>query len=121
MVKQSPASEIKNSKVITEAEIVPPHLVHAFEDDTNGKDCRPRLTDGDVSYLLDSGSMCGVWPVSPDDKVDKNISLQTVDGSPFDCYGTKDLVIKINRKTYKYKVVIAKVKAPIIGWDFIRH
>ena len=95
-------------------------MVSSFEDDTHGVDCRPRLRDGDIAYLLDSGSMCGVWPASEYDTIDKTIKLQTVDGSPFDCYGTKTIDVKIGRKSYKYKVVVAKVKAPILGWDFIR-
>ena len=66
--------------MIEKAEIIPPHEIHAFDDDTNGLDCRPRLKVGDISYLLDSGSMCGVWPATASDKVDKNISLQTVSG-----------------------------------------
>ena len=82
---------------------------------------RPRLVDGlGVKYLLDSGSMTGVWPASPNDKIDPSIKLQAVDGSPFPAYGRKELVIKLGRKTYKIWAVIAKVKTPILGWDFIR-
>ena len=45
--------------------------------------------------------------------------MQTVDGSPFQCYGKKELSIRINRKEYKIPAVIAKVKCPILGFDFI--
>ena len=54
------------------------------------------------------------------DVVDKSIKLQTVDGSPFECYGRKELKIRIGRKEYSIPAVIAKVKAPILGWNFIR-
>ena len=82
-VRQCPKSEFKNDAVLESAEVIPPHKIEAFDDNTNGLDCRPRLKDGDICYLLDTGSMCGVWPAGPTDEVDKNIKLQSVDGSPF--------------------------------------
>ena len=86
-----------------------------------GKDIRPRLKDGyGNSYLLDSGSMCSVWPAGPGDKVDDNVILEAVDGKKFDCYGKKEIEIKIGRKNYRIEAVIAKVKAPLLGWDFNR-
>ena len=82
------------------------------------KDIRPRLNDGKNSYLLDSGSMTSVWPAAPGDKVDQSILLQAVDGKHFACYGKKVLQVKINRKSYEIEAVIAKVKSPLLGWDF---
>ena len=73
-----------------------------------------------VYYLLDTGSMSSVIPAEPGDKVDKSIGLKTVDGSPFDCYGQKELIIKLGRKTYKILAVKAKVRAPLLGWDFVK-
>ena len=44
-------------------EVVPSKLAETWEDGDNGKDLRPKMTDGNnVTYLLDSGSMCCVWP-----------------------------------------------------------
>ena len=121
-VRQCPNSEsFVNDEILENAEIVPPHEVEAFDDNTKGLDCRPRLKDGEVSFLLDSGSMCGVWPTATTDVVDRSIHLKSVDGSPFDCYGMKEIEVKIGRKTYHYQVVKAKVKAPIIGWDFFHR
>ena len=86
-----------------------------------GRDIRPRLKDGyGITYLLDSGSMCCVWPAGPEDRIDENIILEAVDGKKFDCYGKKELEIKLGRKVYKIEAVIAKVKAPLLGWDFNR-
>ena len=70
--------------------------------------------------MIDSGSQCCVWPAKTGDVIDRSVKLQTVDGSPFDCYGRKELTIKINRKQYTISAVVAKVKAPILGWNFIR-
>ena len=87
----------------------------------NNIDTRPRLTDGfGNKYLVDSGSMTTVVRVGPEDKVDPDVLLEAVDGSTFDCYGKKEIEVRINRKTYKIQAVIAKVKTAILGWDFIR-
>ena len=64
--------------------------------------------------------MACVWPAGPDDVVDKTIGLKTVDGSSFACYGTKDLTIKLGRKAYHITAVKARVKAPLLGFDFIK-
>ena len=63
--------------------------------------------------------MCCVVPAESGDVVDKSLKLQTVDGSPFDCYGKKELTVKIGRKQYHIPAVKAKVKNPILGWDFV--
>ena len=54
------------------------------------------------------------------DGVDVKVVLEAVDGKKFDCYGKKTLYIKLGRKQYEMDAVIAKVKAPILGWDFNR-
>ena len=102
-------------------EVVPSVEAADTPDGANNKDIRPRLTDGfNNQYLCDSGSQSCVWPAQAGDQVDPTIRLQTVDGSPFDCYGKKELTIKINRKTYQIQAVVAKVKSPILGWDFFK-
>ena len=63
--------------------------------------------------------MCCVIPAGAGDVVDKSLRLQTVDGSPFDCYGRVQLTVKIGRKQYHIPAVKAKVKSPILGWDFV--
>ena len=103
-----------------EAEIIPSWEAPIHIDGRNNRDCRPRLKDGTgVTYLLDTGSMCCVLPAQVGDKIDKSVRLKTVDGSPFDCYGTKTLAIKMGRKQYSIPAVIARVKSPILGFDFV--
>ena len=113
-VKQSP----KFSETF-EDEIIPSVYAATWHDGFKQKDLRPRLKDGEVTYLLDTGSMCCVWPAGPDDVLDQDVHLQTVDGSPFDCYGTKTIHLKMGRKQYSIPAVIAKVKSPILGFDFV--
>ena len=115
-VDQSPNHSFEQSPEISEIleqEVVPSTDAPGWVDGFQGKDLRPRLQDGDTSYLLDTGSMACVWPAEPGDKVDKSISLQTVDGSPFNCYGRKELTIKLGRKTYSITAGKAKIKSPI--------
>ena len=109
------------SETTLEVEVIPSLEAGDYVDGYKNKDCRPRLKDGKgITYLLDSGSMTGVWPASPGDKIDPNIGLKAVNGESFDCYGIKEIEIKIGRKAYKMEVVIAKVKSPILGWDFFK-
>ena len=67
---------------------------------------------------MDTGNQCCVVPPSPQDAVDPTILLTTVNGGKFDCYGQKQITIKIGQKEYHMKAMIAKVRAPILGWDF---
>ena len=72
-------------------EVVPSKLAETWEDGDNGKDLRPKMTDGNnVTYLLDSGSMCCVWPAPEGAAEDKSVLLQAVDGSPFPCFGSRN-------------------------------
>ena len=71
-------------------------LASTHYDGLNNADCRPRLTDSNGNtYLLDSGSMTCVVPADATDVADTSVRLETVDGSPFTCYGKKELEIKI--------------------------
>ena len=71
-------------------------------------------------YLLDTGSQCCVVPPNPDDKIDPSILLKTVNGIAFECYGQRQIEIKMGRKTYHMQAMVAKIKAPLLGWDFFR-
>ena len=59
--------------------------------------------------------------VRPADQVDNSVKLQAINGATFPCYGKRSLEIKFRRKVYIVEAaVIAKVKSPVLGWDFIR-
>ena len=36
------------------------------------------------------------------------------------CYGFKDIDIKINRKSYKFRAIKSEVDSPVLGWDFMK-
>ena len=66
-----------------------------------GRNCdiRPRLVDksSGVSRLIDSGSMITVTKKGPDDKLDNSVRLIAVNGSQIRTYGTKKVVVKMEK------------------------
>ena len=68
--------------------------------------------------MCDTGSMITVLKKGQNDKIDRNKTLQAVNGSKIDCYGQKEIKIRIGRKEYDIKAIIADVEQDIIGWDF---
>ena len=102
-------------------------MVSATDADTwamghQGVDIRPHfVTKEGQEILIDSGSQICAWPADPGDQIDPNIRLKAVNGNQIQCFGYKDIVVKIGRKPYKFKAIKANVPGPIIGWDFLRH
>ena len=47
------------------------------------------------------------------DVIDHSIKLESVSGDKIDCYGKKDIDIKIGRKQYRITAVKAKVKESV--------
>ena len=90
-------------------------------DGLRGVDCRPKVFDGiSKSWkLCDSGSMVTVIKKGPNDKPDPTRFLKAVNGSKIECYGHKEVEIRLNRKSYVIKAVIADVSQDILGWDFL--
>ena len=95
--------------------------VEALDQDNSKFDFRPHLQDpvhGDM--LVDSGSMCTAFPPDPGDQEVPGASLKAVNNTRIKFFGFKDVEIKINRKTYKFRAVKAEVDSPVLGWDFMR-
>ena len=70
-----------------------------------GVDLRPHVFDplSKQSLLVDSGSQCTAFPPDPGDSPVPGSFLRAVNGSRINCYGKKEIEIKIGRKTYKYQ------------------
>ena len=92
-----------------------------WPDGFRGVDCRLKLFDNVTRTwrLLDTGAMVSVCPPSATDKLDKSFVLEAVDGSRIPTYGSKQIQVRLGRKTFKVKFIIADVKESILGWDFI--
>ena len=87
-----------------------------------GVDFRPHIYDPVLKeYLLcDSGSQITAIPPEPGDRVVPGLVLKAVNGSKIECYGYKEISVKIGRKSYPFKAIKAKVDATVLGWDFFR-
>ena len=87
-----------------------------------GVDLRPKLFDNVTKSwrLLDTGAMLSVVPPQPGDVQSDSIVLEAVDGSKIKTYGQRNQEVRLGRKTFKIKCVIADVKESILGWDFIQ-
>ena len=85
-------------------------------------DIRPKLFDksSQTWTLLDSGSVVSCIPKKDSDVMDSNVRLRSVNGSPIATYGTEEIVIKLNRKPYKMRVIKADIPQKILGWDFFK-
>ena len=94
----------------------------SWDPSVRGLDCRPKLFDANSQSwkLCDTGSMITVVRKGQDDKIDVNKKLQAVNGSSIACYGQKEIEIKIGRKPYRIKAVIADTSQDIIGWDYFK-
>ena len=105
----------------------PPEELPAFqavhwEVGAMGVDLRPHIFDPVMKkwLLCDSGSQISAIPPEQGDKAIKGQFLKAVNGTKIQCYGTKEIFIKIGRKEYKFTFIKADVSTPVIGWDFFK-
>ena len=87
----------------------------------NKTDLRPRIFDKKTNQwiLIDTGSQCSVTKAQPDDVLRPDLLLEAVDGSRLQCFGTKPLSIRLNRKEYHIDTVISNTTDTILGMDFL--
>ena len=70
--------------------------------------------------LLDSGSCVSIIPRKPEDKIDSNFRLRSVNGSSIPTFGSQMVEIRIGRKTYEIEAVKVDIQQKILGWDFFK-
>ena len=98
-----------------------------WRDGLQGVDLRPRVYCNKLKQwvLVDSGAAVTVWPktLCPPQVLDHNapLALEAVNKTKLPTFGKMDIAIRIGRKTYNHRAVIADVEYPILGWDFVRH
>ncbi|XP_066976811.1 uncharacterized protein [Macrobrachium rosenbergii] len=74
--------------------------------------------------LVDTGAMQSVFPPSREDSDRMSgaaASLVAANRSPIHCYGTRTRRISILGHKYEWPFVIADVKFPLLGADFLAH
>ena len=98
------------------------HLAGTSWSSLRGMDIRPRVQDkiSNEWILIDSGAMVSVYPRKryPTAKLDMNTSIQAINKSKIQTYGTTLITIRMGRKTYNHTVILADVDQPVLGWDF---
>jgi transposase InsO family protein len=94
-------------------------------DVTNNRLC---ITDFNsrLNFLIDTGSHVSVLPVSNRRAASVSVSarykLYAANGSEIKTYGVRSLVLNLNlRRAFKWIFIVADVKQPIIGADFLSH
>ncbi|XP_066947185.1 uncharacterized protein [Macrobrachium rosenbergii] len=74
--------------------------------------------------MIDMGAVQSVFPPSREDRKrppDPVASLTATTGSPILSYSTKLLSVSILGQRYKWNFIIAKVRTPLLGANFLAH
>ncbi|XP_066986836.1 uncharacterized protein [Macrobrachium rosenbergii] len=74
--------------------------------------------------LVDTGAMLSVFPPSEEDlrqPPDPTTCLTAANWSPILSYGTKLLSISILGRRYNWEFIIADIRTPLLGADFLTH
>ena len=76
-----------------------------------------------LPFLIDTGAEMSIIPSTAADKNNRCLlTLQAVNNSPISTFGTRSLTLNLGlRRTFHWVFVIAEVKTPILGADFLRH
>ncbi len=77
-----------------------------------------------LRFLVDTGAEISVIPPSATGRKHHkgSLSLQAVNSTPIATYGTQLLTLNIGlRRKFQWIFIIADVKNPILGADFLRH
>ena len=75
-------------------------------------------------FLVDTGAEVSVVPPSHAERFSQpgNFSLKAVNGSEIATYGVRSLTLNLGlRRTFRWVFVVANVKQPILGADFLHH
>ena len=77
-----------------------------------------------LRFLVDTGTEVNVIPPSHAERThqQEHFSLQAVNSTKIATYGTRSITLDLGlRRTYRWVFILADVKKPILGADFIRN
>jgi cleavage and polyadenylation specificity factor subunit 1 len=76
-----------------------------------------------MQFLVDTGADVSVIPPSHlERKHPQNLCLEAVNHTPITTYGTRLLTLNLGlRRTFRWAFIVADVRTPIIGADFLHH
>ena len=75
-----------------------------------------------LQFLIDTGAQVSVIPATWQDRRARSTgpSLQAANGTRISTFGTRDIVLKLGRHSYSARLVLADVRRPLLGADFLR-
>ena len=75
------------------------------------------------SFLIDTGAEVSVVPASDQERQGAPMAkeLVTTNGSRIRCYGEKKLRLQVGPRNFEWKFLVAEVRRPLIGTDFLTH
>ena len=114
----TPIAEDNPYKLLQEGEIASIDAV-GHKEGSYGLDSRPKILDKSTNKwtLLDSGSCVSCFPKGPEDAINPDVNLRSVNGGLIKTYGTRKMSLQIGRKCYNIEGIIADVPQQIFGWD----
>ncbi|CAG5043554.1 unnamed protein product [Parnassius apollo] len=77
-----------------------------------------------LRFLVDTGANVSVLPAVRKDRLNQcsEYKLYAANGNEIATYGTKTIVLNLNlRRPYRWEFVVADVKQPILGADFLAY
>ena len=77
-------------------------------------------------FLVDTGAFRSLFPATAEDKSrpfkqPSNIKLIAANGSTIPMYGTRTIPIQAAERSFSWDFIIADVKTPLLGADFLSH
>lgn len=121
-------NEINNIMVNNGSDYYPymetPKVAPQIASQSLDEDVRPHLYDPATKkwILVDTGAAVSCWPRQDyeDARLDNSLMLEAVNKARIQTYGTRQKQFKIGRKTYNHQIILADIKTPVLGWDFIK-
>ena len=80
--------------------------------------------DTGTRFLVDTGAEVSVIPPSPNERANEQtgLVLRAANDSTMNTFGTRSQTLRLGpRQTFQWVFVVAEVKRPIIGADFLKH
>ena len=82
-----------------------------------------------LKFLIDTGAQISLLPATFSDiarfRIDGNtqhtLNLSAANGTPIRNFGTREMYIILYGKSYKWNFVLAEIRQPIIGADFLSY
>ena len=74
-----------------------------------------------LTWLVDGGASLTLVPPTPEERAKGPAStpLHAANGTPINCYGTRQMTLSLGSRLFDWEIVVADVATPLIGADFL--